>query len=208
MDINLDKHSPVPLGDQLQAHIRVRVIMGELAPGDLLPTVQALSAATDTNYNTVAAAYRALETQGYLVQRRRAGTRVAAQPPMSAQEVLAVHLSAEVAERIRALGLATNNTLQLIGAHTATKAATAERAPRVAVLAEGAAQAASLAERAEALFGRALNFVPATLTSYRGQNYAATLIAPALLESLITPRERLPYTPMWPNTYDFPAGAD
>ena len=152
MDVTLDKKSPVPLGDQLQTHIRVRIITGELAPHDLLPTVQTLAAATNTNYNTVAAAYRALEAQGYLVQRRRAGTRVAAKPPIDTQEVLAVHLSAGIAEQICALGLDTNDTLQLIGAHAATKAVMTERAPYVAVLAGDAAQAASLAGKASALF--------------------------------------------------------
>ncbi len=205
MDINLDKESSVPLGDQLQAHIRVRIITGELAPHDLLPTVQTLAAATNTNYNTVAAAYRALEARGYLVQRRRAGTRVAAKPPVDAQEVLAAHLSAEVAERIRALGLAADDTLRLIGAYALSSDAVA---PPVAVLAGGAAQAASLAEKARALFGQTLTFVPTTLTSYRRQTYAATLIEPTLLESLITSREHSPHLPVWPNTYDFPAGAD
>lgn len=205
MDINLDKKRSVPLGDQLQAHIRARIITGELAPGDLLPTVQRLAAATNTNYNTVAAAYRALEAQGYLVQRRRAGTRVAAKPPVDAQEVLAAHLGAEVAGRIRALGLAVDDTLQLIGAYALSDDTLA---PHVAVLAVDAVQAASLAEKAKALFGPALTFVPTTLTSYESQSYVATLIEPGLLESLITLREHAPYIPVWPNTYDFPAGAD
>ncbi len=209
MDINLDKRSPVPLGNQLQAQIRLLIITGTLTPGELLPTVHALAAATDTNYNTVAAAYRALEAQGYLVQRRRAGTRVAAEPPVSAQEMLAAHLSAEVAERVYDLGLTADDTLQLIGAHVANREV-APTAPHIAVLAGDAAQALSLARRAEALFGETLTFVPVTPTSYRSQAYAATLVAPALLESLQSAAtvRRPPNTPVWPNTYDFPAGAD
>ena len=211
MDINLNKRSPVPLGDQLQAQIRLFIITGTLTSGELLPTVQALAAATDTNYNTVAAAYRALEAQGYLTQRRRAGTRVAAEPPVSAQEVLAAHLSAEVAERVYALGLTADDALQLIGARIVSREV-APAAPHIAVLAGDAAQADSLTRRAEALFGKKLTFVPVTLTSYRSQAYAATLVAPALLESLIADAAlgavRPPHVPLWPNTYDFPAGAD
>ena len=206
MDIQLGRDSPVTLGDQLQAQIRLRILSGELAPHDLLPTVQALAEATGTNYNTVAAAYRALEKQGFLVQRRRAGTRVAAEPPLSAEDMLAVQLSAEVAERMCVLGLPADETLQLIGAQLATHRA--EAAPHIAVLAADVTQAASLAGRAEALFGKKWTFVPLTLAAYRSQNYVATLVAPALLEALQVPSKPPPYTPVWPNTYDFPAGAD
>ena len=207
MDIKLSKSSSVPLGEQLQAHIRIRIISGEFAPNDLLPTVQVLAAATDTNYNTVAAAYRALEAQGYLVQRRRAGTRVAAKPPISAEDVLTVYLGAEVAERMDALGLAADETLQLIGAQ-ATRREQVAVAPHVAVLAGSAAQAAALARQAEALFGKAWTFVPLTLASYRHQNYIMTLVAPELLGSQQSTPEKPRYTPLWPSTYDFPAGAD
>ena len=209
MNINIDRQSPISLGDQLQAQIRFLIISGTLARGELLPTVQTLAEETDTNYNTVAAAYRALETQGYLVQRRRAGTRVADAPPIDAQDVLAAHLSAEVAEQIRALGLMTDSVLQLIGAQV-TSHEVAKARPNVAVLAGTPERAASLADRARVLFGKELVYVPVTLTSYRSQHYAATLVAPALLESLqnaLTAR-RSAHTPPWPNTYDFPAGAD
>lgn len=212
MDIKLNKHSPFSLSDQLQAHIRLLIIAGTLEPGELLPTVHTLAAATDTNYNTVAAAYRALEAQGYLVQRRRAGTRVAAEPPVSAQERLSAQVGAEVAERIHAFDLEAEDTLQLIGAHIAREEST-QSAPHVGVLAGDAVQAASFARKAAALFGDKVNVVPVTLASYERQTYAATLVAPALLESLIsanTVRDstNLPYTPFWPSSYDFPAGAD
>ena len=214
MNLNLERHSSVPLGEQIQAQIRVFIIAGALAPNDLLPTVQTLAKMTQTNYNTVAAAYRALEAQGYLVQRRRAGTRVAAEPPIGAQEVLAVHLGAEIAERLNALGLAAEDTLQLIGAQTALKAKAKSR-PLVAALAGDALQAVSLAERAKALF-RELAFVPVTLEAYESQDFVATLIHPHLLRSLQnaartlkdTEPQRPPYTPVWPSAYDFPAGAD
>ena len=211
MDINLDRTSSVPLGDQLQAQLRVQIVAGTLAPGDLLPTVQTLAADTDTNYNTVAAAYRALEAQGYLVQRRRAGTRVAPQPPVGAQEVLAVHLSADIAERIRNLDVAEDDMLHLIGAQMAREKVSG-RAPHVAVLSSDATSAASLAHKVRALLGEKMTYIPVTLASYQSQRYALTLVAPALLESLLATRDTVqnpvPFTPLWTNTPAFPAGAD
>ena len=214
MNLKLERHSSVPLGEQIQTQIRVLIITGALAPNDLLPTVQTLAETTQTNYNTAAAAYRALEAQGYLVQRRRAGTRVAAEPPIGVQEVLAVHLGAEVAERLNALGLAASDTLQLIGAQAALEAGVKVR-PLVAALAGDVLQAVSLAERAKALF-KELTFVPVTLEAYQSQVFVATLIHPHLLRSLQnveqtiknTEPTRPPYTPVWPSAYDFPAGAD
>ena len=52
--------------------------MGELAPGDALPTVRQLAADLGINLNTVARAYRQLEAAGLVSTRRGRGTVVEA----------------------------------------------------------------------------------------------------------------------------------
>jgi len=72
--ITLDRSSPEPLSEQLSAAIAERIRRGSLAPGTRLPTVRALAGELELAPNTVAKAYRALEDQGLIVGRGRAGT--------------------------------------------------------------------------------------------------------------------------------------
>jgi len=72
--ITLDRSSPEPLSEQLSAAIAERIRRGSLAPGARLPTVRALAGELELAPNTVAKAYRALENQGLIVGRGRAGT--------------------------------------------------------------------------------------------------------------------------------------
>jgi len=72
--ITLDRSSPEPLSEQLSAAIAERIRRGSLAPGTRLPTVRALAGELELAPNTVAKAYGALEDQGLIVGRGRAGT--------------------------------------------------------------------------------------------------------------------------------------
>ena len=74
MRITLDRSSPEPLSEQLSAAIAERIRRGSLAPGTRLPTVRALAGELELAPNTVAKAYGALEDQGLIVGRGRAGT--------------------------------------------------------------------------------------------------------------------------------------
>jgi len=76
LTIRLD--SPVPLNDQLVVGIRQLIATGEVRPGDELPPVRQLAADLGINLNTVARAYRELETAGLVSTARGRGTRVAA----------------------------------------------------------------------------------------------------------------------------------
>ena len=60
----------------LQVFERFRVLIerGSLLPGERLPTVRSLAERLDLAPNTVAHAYRALEDEGWIVGRGRAGT--------------------------------------------------------------------------------------------------------------------------------------
>ncbi len=58
--------------------MRRALAAGEIAPGDELPSVRQLAADLGINWNTVARAYRELETQGLVRTSRGKGTRVVA----------------------------------------------------------------------------------------------------------------------------------
>ena len=70
--IRLD--SPVPLMEQIIAGLRAAIAVGELSPGDPLPTVRQLAADLGVNQNTVARAYRERESAGLAAAVRGRGT--------------------------------------------------------------------------------------------------------------------------------------
>jgi DNA-binding transcriptional regulator YhcF (GntR family) len=70
-----------PASAQVREAVREQIDRGELLPGDRLSTVRALAEDTGLAPNTVARAYRELESAGYVEGRGRAGTFVVDQPP-------------------------------------------------------------------------------------------------------------------------------
>ena len=77
---------------QLIDGVRQRIERGALLPGDRIPPVRALAEDLALAPNTVARAYRALEDDGWIEGRGRAGTFVAdrlPEPPSAADEALA-----------------------------------------------------------------------------------------------------------------------
>ena len=68
----------VPPFEQLRAQIATRAASGDLPAGTRLPTVRALAAELGLAVNTVAKAYRALETDGVITTEGRRGTFVSA----------------------------------------------------------------------------------------------------------------------------------
>ena len=74
MQIQVDKAAPVPLHDQIKEQILGLIHAGRLRAGDQLPTMRALSIDLAVNFNTVALAYRELDSQGVIATRRGEGT--------------------------------------------------------------------------------------------------------------------------------------
>ena len=74
MQIQVDKAAPVPLHDQIKEQILGLIHAGRLKAGDQLPTMRALSIDLAVNFNTVALAYRELDSQGVIATRRGEGT--------------------------------------------------------------------------------------------------------------------------------------
>jgi GntR family transcriptional regulator len=70
----IDPRSPTPLYEQIAARVRLAVAAGELAEGDGLPSVRALSRTLRVNPATVVQAYRDLAADGFVDLRHGQGT--------------------------------------------------------------------------------------------------------------------------------------
>ena len=75
--IQIRTRSDVPIHRQISDGVRMAVSTGRLSVGDELPSVRGLAVRLRVNPNTVARAYRDLESQGVLETRRGRGTYIA-----------------------------------------------------------------------------------------------------------------------------------
>lgn len=76
----------IPVYEQVLYAARKAIISGELAPGDIFPSVRALSAEYQINPNTVQKALTALRAEGLIESLPGIGNRVVAAPKASAGE--------------------------------------------------------------------------------------------------------------------------
>ncbi|GAB95997.1 DNA-binding transcriptional regulator YhcF (GntR family) [Kineosphaera limosa] len=74
MIIELDRASGAAPYEQIRDQIVAGIVSGELATGARLPTVRQLAADLGVAVNTVAKAYKQLESEGHVAARSRAGT--------------------------------------------------------------------------------------------------------------------------------------
>lgn len=72
--ISIDLHQDLPLYRQVASELRARIRAGVYVPGERLPTVRELGDALGVNFNTIARAYRLLESEGEIVSRQGQGT--------------------------------------------------------------------------------------------------------------------------------------
>jgi GntR family transcriptional regulator len=78
LTITIDRNLKAPVYEQVANQTRRLIASGVLRPGLVLPSVRQLGVDLGVNLNTIARAYRLLETEGFLVIRDRAGVAVAA----------------------------------------------------------------------------------------------------------------------------------
>jgi DNA-binding transcriptional regulator YhcF (GntR family) len=110
LKIRIDDSAP-PY-EQVRAQISEQARAGTLPVGYRLPTVRGLADSLGLAANTVAKAYRALESDGVIETRGRNGTVVAAAG--SAAERGAAVAAQEYAERVRRLGLGSEAALDTV----------------------------------------------------------------------------------------------
>lgn len=72
--IKIDSASPIPLYLQIVEQLRSRIALGELRPGDRVPTIRDLASAGGVNRNTAARAIQHLEAEGTVRTRVGQGT--------------------------------------------------------------------------------------------------------------------------------------
>lgn len=77
LTLTIDRGLDDPVYQQVADQVRQFVASGALGPGTALPSVRRLAGDLGVNLNTIARAYRLLESEGFLVIRDRAGVTVA-----------------------------------------------------------------------------------------------------------------------------------
>lgn len=111
--VRIDQHAAKPLFDQLRTQIIDGIRDGKLPPGTRLPTVRELAGQMGLAVNTVARAYRELESAGVLETRGRFGTFVARVDPADTAMATAAHTYVSAA---RALGIDKDDALKYVEA--------------------------------------------------------------------------------------------
>lgn len=103
--LSIDPRSSAPPYEQLRTQVIDQIGSGELTPGTRLPSVRRLAGDLGIAANTVARAYRELESEGYVRTAGRNGTVVA--PSAETPDVVeaATALTEEHVRRMHALGL-------------------------------------------------------------------------------------------------------
>lgn len=117
--VQVDPGSNVPPFEQLRTGIRDAVASGALAAGARLPTVRALAEELGLAANTVARAYRELETDGLIETRGRLGSFVSATGSPAERE--AQMAARAYADRTASLGITPTEALALVAAALGTE---------------------------------------------------------------------------------------
>ncbi len=103
LQITLDPESATAPFEQVRGQVAAQAREGDLPVGFRMPTVRRLAEELGLAVNTVAKAYRALESDGVIETRGRNGTFIAAAGDAAHQQAAAA--AAAYAQRVRRLGL-------------------------------------------------------------------------------------------------------
>ncbi|MGG4178267.1 GntR family transcriptional regulator [Virgibacillus pantothenticus] len=77
LPIHLSKTSREPIYHQIENQIKTLIASGQLAEGDMLPSIRALAKDLETSVITIRRAYQNLEYQGFIQTTQGKGTYVA-----------------------------------------------------------------------------------------------------------------------------------
>ncbi len=87
LQIHISPHDGVPIYQQIVNQLKYLIAAGRLVAGEELPPIRVLAERLIVNPNTVARAYRELESAGIVEKRRTAGTYVSEQgSPLARRE--------------------------------------------------------------------------------------------------------------------------
>src|SRR5262245_2315384 len=73
MEIVLNRRGGVPVREQIATQLQLKILGGELAHGQRLPSVRALARRLRVHHNTVSAAYQDLQAAGHVQLKRGSG---------------------------------------------------------------------------------------------------------------------------------------
>jgi GntR family transcriptional regulator len=118
VQIHISSGDGVPIYQQIVNQVKYLIASGRLATGEELPPIRVLAERLLVNPNTVARAYRELESAGVVEKRRTAGTYVSdSGSPLARRErlkIIAERVDALLAEA-RQLGIGVDELVDLIG---------------------------------------------------------------------------------------------
>ena len=118
MQIRISADDGLPIYLQIVNQVKYLIASGRLTPGEELPPIRVLAEQLVVNPNTVARAYRELETAGVVEKRRTAGTYVSGLGwPLARRErlkILTERVDVLLAEA-RQLGIGVDEVVELIG---------------------------------------------------------------------------------------------
>lgn len=117
MQIHISATDGVPIYQQIVNQVKYLIASGRLVAGEEMPPIRVLAERLLVNPNTVARAYRELETAGVVEKRRTAGTYVSETgSPLARRErlkMIADRVDALLAEA-RQLGIGVDELFELI----------------------------------------------------------------------------------------------
>lgn len=117
MHIHISERDGVPIYLQIVNQVKLLVASGRIAANEEMPSIRALAERLTINPNTVARAYRELETQGIVTKRRTTGTYVSDGGSRLSKEerlrILSSRIDALLAEG-RQMGIPTLEIVDLI----------------------------------------------------------------------------------------------
>ena len=117
MILNLSELSDEPLQSQILRQVRAKILAGDLAEGEALPSIRVLAREQRVSVITVQRAYERLERDGLIRSRRRRGFFVASISDQSKRERAERQLKEQIEPIIRnalAEGLSREEITQLI----------------------------------------------------------------------------------------------
>jgi GntR family transcriptional regulator len=117
VQIHISAGDGVPIYQQIVNQVKYLIASGRLEPGEEMPPIRVLAERLLVNPNTVARAYRELESAGVVEKRRTAGTYVSnSGSPLARRErlkIIAERVDALLAEA-RQLGIGVDELIALI----------------------------------------------------------------------------------------------